>query len=78
MNETIVDEELIGTQFSLEQEEEEEEKDEVFHEYQNALDDFFLFCIFFSTIFGGLKNVGLFCAKVANFILSGFEPRKLP
>jgi hypothetical protein len=28
MNETIVDEELIGTQFSLEQEE-EEEKDEV-------------------------------------------------
>jgi hypothetical protein len=30
MNETIVDEELIGTQFSLEQEqEEEEEKDEV-------------------------------------------------
>jgi hypothetical protein len=29
MNETIVDEELIGTQFSLEQEEEKEEKDEV-------------------------------------------------
>jgi hypothetical protein len=29
MNETIVDEELIGTQFSLEHEEEAEEKDEV-------------------------------------------------
>jgi hypothetical protein len=33
MNETIVDEELIGTQFSLEQEE-EEEKDEVLRRVQ--------------------------------------------
>jgi hypothetical protein len=82
MNETIVDEELIGTQFILEQEE-EEEKDEVFHEYLTfglipkctCRFSFFYFVYFF----GGLECVGSPVPKspILYQEMSGLEPRKL-
>jgi hypothetical protein len=66
MNETIVDEELIGTQFSLEQEQEEEEKDEVLvPKCHTGSRLSFFFCI--PVFFCGLECFGPFFSPKKEF-----------